>query len=101
MGYCNGTMHLWSDDSYVWVSYPCPGPPQCLTSKKETLTVTPAPRTKFEIVTQVVMIEYVEQRDDPPGRDPYAERETVLAENRKDVPPHQVAERVNAVVTIA
>lgn len=63
---------------------------------KETLTVTPA--TQFHIVTQVVMTEFYEQSDDPPGRPPYGKRVTVLAESKSHVPPSQVADRVRSVV---
>jgi len=29
MIHCNGTTHSWSDDSYSYGSYPCPGPEKC------------------------------------------------------------------------
>lgn len=102
MAYCNGKTHYWSDDSYDSGHYPCPGPERCETarlrlSQKENMT-DKRPATKFEVVTQVVMTEYYEQRDDPPGRAPYGEHTTVLAESSKNVRPHEVSEAVRKVM---
>lgn len=43
MDICNGYMHHWSDDSYAYGSYPCPGPESCSESKLPPKTVSTPP----------------------------------------------------------
>jgi hypothetical protein len=64
---------------------------------KETITVNP-PATKFYTITQVVMVEYEEE---PPGRAPYREVKTVLAENKKELTRQGLGPAIDAVHTIA
>lgn len=34
---CNGTTHTWSDDSYSYGKYPCPGPERCPDARSKLL----------------------------------------------------------------
>jgi hypothetical protein len=61
--------------------------------------VTPA--TQFHIITQVVMIEFESQRDEPPGRAPYREVKTVLTERSTPIKREQLAARIRDVQEIA